>query len=272
MRVAVKLGYTGESYFGYQRQADKVTIEGCIIQALQDTGLILDPKNSRFASAGRTDRGVNALGQVIAFDPVGPVKAICMRLNSKLPKDIFALGWAEVDEEFNPRTRARSKTYLYLFDHPDVEASALDAASKVFIGKHDFSQFCRPSERNTVRSIDEIRVEGGKPTRIFFTSRGFLWTQVRRVVSAMELLARKDLIRKEVIDALNGMKKLSVAPAPPQNLILWSIDFSDVVFHIDEVSSLRAKEFLDDSIRKYEIGLAVRRTLLAGIDENAPVA
>ncbi len=272
MKVAVRLGYIGQGYFGYQRQPDRSTVEGCVIKALKDCGLMLDPRRSEFASAGRTDRGVSALGQVIAFRPIEPAKAIVRRLNSKLPDDIFAWAWAEVDDGFNPRTHARSKTYLYLFDNPNVEASALQSTSSMFLGEHDFAQFSRPSERATVRSIDEIRVERANPPRVYFRAKGFLWTQVRKIVSAMELVAAGDLEESEVRNALAGGSHLALRPAPPENLILWDIEYPEVRFRVEGDSLLRAKEFLDESGRRLELALALRRTLLEGVARSAPVA
>ena len=272
MKVAVKLGYVGQGYYGYQRQPGRLTVEGCVIQALKECGLVPDPEKSEFASAARTDRGVSALGQVIAFRLAGPAKAIVKRLNSKLPPDIFAWASAEVDEGFNPRTHARSKTYLYLFDNPGVGASALESISKMFLGEHDFAQFCRPSERATLRSIDEIRVQDGRPIRVYFRAKGFLWTQVRKIISAMELVATGDLEEGEVRDALAGRARLALAPAQPENLILWEIEYVDAPFRVEVDSLLRAKEFLEQSARTLELGIALRRTLLEGTAKGAPVA
>lgn len=271
MRVAVKVGYVGEGFFGYQRQPGRRTVEGCILQALEEAGLIGDERGSRFASAGRTDRGVNALGQVIAFDPEGSPKAICERMNSRLPREIFALGWAAVPAGFNPRTHARMRTYLYLLNER-LPLSALRSSSRVFEGEHDFSQFSRPSERRTIRSVERIRVEGGQPTRLYFTAKGFLWTQVRRMVSAIRLMALGELKVDEVVGALGGVCRLALPPAPAENLILWRIEYDGLVFRPSPAGSRRAKEFLDLSARRLEAGLSARRILMAGLADDAPVA
>ncbi len=272
MKVAVKFGYVGQNYYGYQRQPDRSTVEGCVIRALKDCGLILDPRKSEFASAGRTDRGVSALGQVVAFRPMDPAKAIVKRLNSKLPRDIFAWAWADVPDSFSPRTHATSKTYLYLFHNPHVDVSALESACRIFLGEHDFAQFSRPSQRATVREIEEIHVERTNPPRLYFRAKGFLWAQVRKIVSAIELVATNRLEESRVRDALAGRTHLALKPAPPENLILWEIEYPHVRFRVEGDSLLRAKEFLDASGRGLELALALRKTLLDGIARCAPVA
>ncbi len=273
MRIAVKLGYIGQGYFGYQRQLGKRTVEGCIIRALKECRLIIGPRRSCFSSAGRTDRGVSALGQVVAFDAKDPATAVCRRLGSHLPDDIFAWASTEVHPAFNPRREAREKTYLYLLDDADLPRSSLEAACRLFLGCHDFSSFSRPSERTAFRSVDRIWIEGTHPAWICFASRGFLWTQVRKMVSAIEAVARGDLRPEQITEALTGSRRLAVAPAPPENLILWDICYPGLDFRVDQTTYRRAKEFLEQSARRLEIDRAVRRAILRGISrEHAPVA
>lgn len=271
MRIAVKLGYLGDGFHGYQRQPGKRTVEGCLIEALEESGLIADVKTSRFSSAGRTDRGVNALGQVISFDLEGAGKATCRRLNSRLPGGIFAWGHAAVPGSFDPRRGARSRTYTYLLHGEDVDAGEIRMHTGLFTGTHDFSQFSRPSERKDMRSVDEIEVVAGDPILLVFRARSFLWMQVRKMVTGLTSLARGELEPGEVQDALRG-KRLAVAPAPAENLILFDIDYPGVDFEVDGACIGSAKEFLNESISRLEAGLSVRREIMAGLLENAPVA
>src|SRR5437667_12788730 len=68
MRVALKIAYDGRSFYGHQRQPDRRTVEGECIAALRSARLIRDPKEAFIRSASRTDRGVSAIGNFIAFD------------------------------------------------------------------------------------------------------------------------------------------------------------------------------------------------------------
>ena len=75
MRVALKLAYLGTEYYGYQIQPGVPTIEGKLLKALRDAGALKNLSKARYSAAGRTDRGVHALGQVIAFDTEGAESA-----------------------------------------------------------------------------------------------------------------------------------------------------------------------------------------------------
>src|SRR5947209_4856148 len=68
MRVALKIAYDGGAFFGHQRQPDRRTVEGECLAALRAGKVVRDPLESFFRSASRTDRGVSAVGDVIAFD------------------------------------------------------------------------------------------------------------------------------------------------------------------------------------------------------------
>lgn len=262
MRVALRLGYVGEAYHGYQRQPDRPTVEGEVIGALIDANLVTDPSGSSFKSASRTDRGVSAIFQVVSFDPLEPAVAICERVNSELPDDIFALGWTEVPEGFDPRRSAVSKTYLYLLHGGEVDAGSIQSRLELFQGKHDFTQFSKPCGRRTVRSIEKIRFEPGKD-RVFFTAKGFLWYQIRKIIAAVESMERGGLDEKDVRRALRGEAELAIQPAPAEYLLLWRIEYGQVRIPVSRESERRAKEFLNRSMTSLERRAAVRRTLLS---------
>jgi tRNA pseudouridine38-40 synthase len=268
--MAIKLGYLGDGFFGYQRQPDRRTVEGCLIESLREAGLISDTRTSRFASAGRTDRGVSALGQVISFDLSGAQRAVCRRLNSKLPRDIFAWAQAEVPDGFDPRRGAGSRTYVYSLAMIDVDPKEIHRYCGLFTGTHDFSQFSRPSGRQTTRTVDEIAVLEGDHVMVRFRAQSFLWMQVRKMVTGLISLASGDLVPEEVEAALGG-RRLAIAPAPAENLILQDIHYPDTDFRIEEGCVDGAKEFLNESISRLEVGLSVRRRILAGL-LDAPVA
>lgn len=72
MRVAARLAYWGPAYHGYARQPDVDTVEADLIQALRRIRAIRDPASARLAVASRTDRGVSAVANVVAFDTAIP--------------------------------------------------------------------------------------------------------------------------------------------------------------------------------------------------------
>src|SRR6185295_2129891 len=97
----IVLAYDGTDYVGWQRQANGVSIQGLIEDAL----LELDGCAVAVAGAGRTDSGVHALGQVAAFTierALAP-DALVRALNAHLPDAIRVMSADEAPRPFHPR-------------------------------------------------------------------------------------------------------------------------------------------------------------------------
>ena len=76
VRLAFRVGYLGDRYFGSQMQAKERTVEGEFVASCERLGLFSDYRDAGFLAAGRTDRGVHARGQVFAFSTHLPARAI----------------------------------------------------------------------------------------------------------------------------------------------------------------------------------------------------
>ena len=158
--LAVKVAYDGARFSGSQRQPDLRTVESDI---MRDICLVLQvpPEDVDLRMAGRTDKGVNALGNLAVFnadyDPETLLKA--MNANSY---SIFYRAWAEVDEDFNPRFADR-RIYEYCFPDKDMDLDLARECASMFVGEHDFKRFCRPDGKPTTAKIDSIEVikDGG---------------------------------------------------------------------------------------------------------------
>ena len=111
MRLALKLAYLGTGYYGYQIQPGVPTIEGKILKALRDLGAVKNPSKARYSAAGRTDRGVHALCQVIVFDTEAPDASMPRALSSQLER-IWAYAWAQVEVDFNARKSAVERSII----------------------------------------------------------------------------------------------------------------------------------------------------------------
>src|SRR5438105_13414366 len=90
------------SFFGYQRQPDRRTVEGECITALRSAKIIRDPKEAFFRSASRTDRDVSAVGNVIAFNTSLSAGAAIGALNDR-DRNVWGCAATEVADSFNPR-------------------------------------------------------------------------------------------------------------------------------------------------------------------------
>jgi len=163
MRVALKLAYIGTEFHGSQIQPNVVTVEGELFKALRNLEIIESPKSANYTCAGRTDAGVNAFEQIIAFDTDKTNLAIPRVINSELPPTIWAWAHAEVPSHFDARRDAISRHYRYIISGEGYNISRIREASKLLIGRHDFENFSRISgEKSTIRTLLRIdaRVDG----------------------------------------------------------------------------------------------------------------
>src|SRR2546426_531116 len=139
MRVALKIAYDGRAFYGHQRQPDRRTVEGECITALRSAKIMRDPTEAFFRSASRTDRGVSAVGNVIAFDAFLGPDSVLGAFNDRA-RDVWAWAAAAVPASFHPR-HAMERWYRYVL-FGDVVEPDLRAAARSFIGTHNFQAFC----------------------------------------------------------------------------------------------------------------------------------
>jgi tRNA pseudouridine38-40 synthase len=224
MRLAFRIAYLGDGFFGSQVQADRRTVEGEFIAAARRLALFGDWRDARFAFAGRTDRGVHAKGQVAAFDTPDPGRARSA-LNLQLPRDCWCTGVAEVPDSFHPRYDARSRTYRYFFPKTRLDREALAGAARLFIGRHDFSRLARVEGRDPLRNILSARVFDVEGLPCFeVVAESFLWQMVRGMAGTLLAAGRGELDEGGIRDLLGGTPGERFPPAPSSGLVLWEVD------------------------------------------------
>ncbi len=221
MRVALKIAYDGRDFHGHQRQPVDRTVEGECLLALRSARIISDPQSAFFRSASRTDRGVSAIGNVIAFHSNLPLGAVVGAFNDRA-RDVWAWAFAEVPESFHPR-HAKERWYRYhIFE--DVSIPALRGAGALFVGEHDFGSFTSdpPAGPFAIRCVDVSRRRG--VTLVDVRARSFRRGMVRRIVAAMIACARGDILPAEIRAALEGTHR-DFGSVPPEPLFLMDVDF-----------------------------------------------
>lgn len=211
MRMALGLQYDGGSYSGWQSQAKQKTVQGELENALvKFIGIDNHGRDPvRVITAGRTDAGVHALGQVVHFDTSVKRESFSWvrGVNCYLPSSIV-VNWAQpVTSEFSARFSASERTYLYaLHAGPSrspmadgragylmlpsdrwFDVEAMKHAAKYLIGEHDFTSF-RSSEcqsKTPVKTIYSIEIFADQPW-LYFKIRGnaFLHHMVRNLVGS----------------------------------------------------------------------------------------
>ncbi len=220
-RIGLRLAYDGTRFFGFQRQPQKRTAEGELIRVLKEIGAIHDTGSSSYRLSSRTDRGVSALGNVVSIDTEFPREQIPKAINS-LARDLWCTGSCVLPKDFDVRT-AKSRTYAYYIHDEGHDLAAMQKASKLFVGRHDFSGYARLDGRNPVRTITAFKVMR-RETAIEFLISGesFLWNQVRRMVWAVDRVGRGQTKASDISPEHLAISRVGVAPA--ENLVLVKVD------------------------------------------------
>ncbi len=227
VRLAFRVSYLGNRFYGSQLQETDRTVEGEFIAACQRLKLFSDWRKAVFLSAGRTDRGVHACGQIVAFTTEAPDRAI-ETLNRQLPPDCWCTGYAVVSDQFHPRFDARSRTYRYYFsgDFPGPAArEKMERAARSFIGSHNFTNFTRLQGKNPYRNILStcIAEEGGF-VFLEVKAESFLWHQVRCMASALARVGTGEEPEDSISRLLKSAAERPIQPAPAEGLILLETD------------------------------------------------
>lgn len=247
MRVAFKITYIGTNYSGFQIQPEVPTVEGAIFRALQETGIVENIEGAKYQSAGRTDRGVHALSQVIAVNTDKPELALPKVLNSRLPKDIWAWAHAEVGDDFDPRRDAVSRTYRYIM-WGTYDVSTMRNATKILRGTHDFSNFLTQDEegQSTVRTIHRIDVRvSGNFTILDVVANSFAWHMVRKIATALTMIGNNVRDMNWLEQMLNpGEFEEGLKPAPAYGLILKNVEYENIEWIEEHYSMKKAAEKL----------------------------
>lgn len=243
MRIALKIAYDGSKFYGFQRQPGLKTVEGEIIRVLQKLNLIESPEKANFKGASRTDKGVSAFGNVVAFNTENLKLAQPRILNHHL-RDVWVLGIAQVPDDFHPRFWAKSKIYRYYLVNEGFDVEAMRECAKLFVGTHDFSAFAKLEKfKDPIREVSRLEIiPRGEVIVIEIEGKSFLWEMVRRIVSALKLCGLGVIGVEDIRRMLEGKMDKKLPPAPPENLFLWEIKYDKVSFQVDEYSIKKIRE------------------------------
>jgi tRNA pseudouridine38-40 synthase len=239
MRLALKFGYDGRRFHGFGRQPGQRTVEGDILRALGEIGVLgksQTPHDINYGAASRTDAGVSALGNVLALDTAFRPEALLRALNARL-EDIWFHSIAAVPAGFIPRHAAMRWYRYHLMSDEIGDWNALRRALRLFVGTHDFTNFCRPEGKSAVRSIQQLKARRSGPfISVDLFSMGFLWNQVRRIMGAALGVSRGELKVAEVKRALDHpTKRADLGLAAPEPLFLMDVAY-DFDFVQDEAA------------------------------------
>jgi len=263
MRIALKIAYLGTNYHGFQVQPGIRTIEGELFRALRELNIINNPHEANYIAAGRTDKGVHALGQVVAFDTDNPDVAIPRAINSRLT-NIWAWARAEVSKDFDPRRDAKHREYRYIM-HGSYDLSLLQEAARLFNGIHDFSNFATPEKgRATTCRIEKIDIHAEKDfTLIDIRANYFLWHMVRKIATALKMVgsgARDIAWIEKMLNPSQFTEGLE--PAPAYGLVLRNVEYGNVTWEEDAYARKSISESIEEQFLMHGVMAEVLKELM----------
>jgi tRNA pseudouridine38-40 synthase len=240
VRVAFTISYDGSKFHGYAKQINTITVFNEFHSILKSVGII-----SKSTCAGRTDKGVHALNQVISMDIHNRwetklnilQKIINQKLNHIQVKYIKI-----VANDFNPRFDAKYRIYRYIISKKpkdpfsynyisfinEFNAKILKETTPLFTGKHNFKYFQKTGTENvgSHRTIYESKFYTYKDKGIFlFKANGFLRSQIRFMVGFLLEISNKNLTKEQLIEQLEVRKRHSCKLASANGLYLLRMKY-----------------------------------------------
>jgi tRNA pseudouridine38-40 synthase len=246
--VLLTVGYDGRPFSGFARQPNARTVAGELDGAVR----AIDARASVVRGSSRTDAGVHALGQRVAFDTALelPARNWALALNSHLPSEIAIARAARVEPGFVPRFRALEKTYRYVvlqseLRDPFHEGRAwrvgerlnhelMRSAAAPLLGEHDFEAFrgAQDTREDTVRKLVriEVRTRSSDPRllEIVVTGNRFMYRMVRIIAGALVDVGRGRIDADAPRLALERRERTLLGiTAPPDGLYLDRVELDD---------------------------------------------
>jgi tRNA pseudouridine38-40 synthase len=246
--VRLVVAYDGTDFYGFQLQLGQRSVQG----ALEEAAAKMAGHFVRIRGAGRTDAGVHALGQVVAFDSAREIRerGWVLGLNTLLPDDVRVQSATCCAPGYNPRFDATGKHYRYLVQWGEAKDPTLRhrawqlgspkvpnlermrEAARMLTGSHDYRAFRaaddkRVTTERTLWSIDIREAWNGEPNLIAIDVHGtaFLKHMVRILSGTLIDVAMGRIALERVPRMLGPQAERGDAgqTAPSQGLTLVSV-------------------------------------------------
>lgn len=245
LKFKLVIAYDGSAYAGWQTQATGLAVQQRIEEALAK----IFSKPGRLHSSSRTDAGVHALGMVAHVEiPKSefrmPDQKLALAINAHLPADVRIISVSRCRSGFHARFDATGKQYRYfVWNHPAhnpllrhqawhvpklIDLEAMRAASKLFLGKHDFVSFAGVRDyklKSTVRKVTrcDIRRTGALLTFVI-EGDGFLYKMCRGIVGTLIQVGQAKFKPEDIVRMLKCKdRRVAGMTAPAHGLVLWKV-------------------------------------------------
>ena len=243
--IRLVIEYDGKDFNGWQKQNDKLNIQGEIERAIE----IITGEKVELIASGRTDAGVHALNQIANFkiDKDINIEKLPYALNSQLKKSVRIKTAELVDNDFHSRYHAKKKTYRYVINNSSqgssiyrnleynfplhLDEKLMQEAIEYFIGEHDFKAFKASggSTKSSVRTIYNASVRReGERIYIELTGNGFLYNMVRIIAGTLLDVGLGKIKPEEVKEIIESKDRSRAGKTlPPNGLFLVNVDYNE---------------------------------------------
>ena len=246
MRYKLTIEYDGTSLLGWQRQLDGPSVQ----QYLEEILAKLNGFHREIVSAGRTDAGVHALGQVAHIDLEREMEPWKIReaFNGNLQAadvPVSVLAVEAVDANFNARFSAKKRAYIYRILNRrapspllrnrvwwvprSLDIELMHQGAQYLLGHHDFSSFRAAAcqAKSPIKTLDKLDISAQGEEVIFnVEARSFLHHQVRNFVGTLKLVGEGRLTPADVKRILEAKDRSAAGPtAPASGLYLARVEY-----------------------------------------------
>lgn len=266
MRIVFGIEYNGQGFCGWQRQANRSSIQ----EAIEKAASKVANETVSIVCAGRTDAGVHAYQQVAHFDSLADRKLFSWRMgcNSELPKSIRIV-WAQLqNKSFHARYSAIARYYKYIilnrpthsahfhglmtWCYKPLDVDRMLQGAKFLIGEHDFSSFrsraCQ--SKSPYRRLYHIGIRRDEDRIVIdVVGNAFLHHMVRNIVGVLMEIGFGDRPAKWAQQVLMARDRtVAGITAPPDGLYLSGIHYPE---HFN-IPSHAMFDILPEGVRRFD--------------------
>ncbi len=242
--VILTVAYDGSQFSGIAPQVNSNTVSAELRKAIAT----MDPNAGSLRIASRTDAGVHARGQVVAFQTRMniPSRGWLAGLSSALPPAVAVVAVTQTTAGFEPSKRAVAKAYRYLilqgsirdpFQHArawrvfdPLNLAAMQQEAQALLGEHDFRAFRSAADirTNTIRRIEkaELTIDPAQARllRVDVYGNRFMYNMVRIIVGTLVDVGRGRVAPGAIQRALaSGSRDDLGVTAPAEGLYLEQV-------------------------------------------------
>jgi len=231
MRYLLTIKYDGSKFNGFQRLKNNDSVQ----KKIEDALALVIKEQIKIKGAGRTDRGVHALGQCVHFDAELKMDLDKFKyvINNTLKPYIVVTDIKEVDNDFHARHSVKKKQYSYHINLGEydplsadyiyqptykIDYNMLKKVCKLFEGHHNFKNFVSGERDNYETTINKVKViKMYDFIAIDFYGQGFYRYMVRSMVGAALEVAKGNATLNDIRNMLDHPEEKKILPVAPAN-------------------------------------------------------